>query len=210
MFGNNMVRMKRYSIFVLMMIIAIPCLNAQSVNGVPYNTKMFNSLEDRIIAENQSSSSTLINIDLVTPDQYLMEIRPFIEASFGVIDSLSLCEEDDVVCVSFSGGDYIYFLKGRVAGFDLITPRFSVAEDLFIGGLKVGLSAKTPIDMVHFRSSSDSEGDDSILYDNEMASAVNPRYNNYLYLPAYDLTLRYNVSSGVITDISLDILGSLR
>ena len=137
--------MKRFRIIPLLLLLSA-ALQAQTIGQVEYGCRIFSTGLPHIGNEHSWSED-------FTPPKMTKERRETalecIEWTFGKVVKY---EEDYGECcgmhhfwVSLESGDWVDFEEGFLEAIELNSPRFTVARELFRGGLRVGRKPGEPI-----------------------------------------------------------------
>ena len=134
--------MKRYVLILFVLLLLPGALRAQAIGQVPYGARVF------------STGLPHYENDLPeNPPMMAKETREkaleCIEWTFGKVkeyeESYGECCGLHHFSVVLEGGDVIDFEEGRLAGYQLVTPRFLVAPERMKGGLRVGRKPGPPV-----------------------------------------------------------------
>ena len=134
--------MKRYVLILFVLLLLPGALRAQAIGQVPYGARVFSTGLPRY--ENDPPE----DLPMMAKETREKALE-CIEWTFGKVkeyqEGYGECCGLHHFSVVLEGGDEIDFEEGRLAGYQLVTPRFLVAPERMKGGLRVGQKPGPPV-----------------------------------------------------------------
>ena len=129
--------MKR--IFILFLLLLPMALQAQTIGQVKYGSRVFSTgLPEDIDSYYDPETGDYIKMSKERREAAL----ECIERTFGKVASYEEmygdCQGVHIFTVTLTSGDEISFENGCLGDYTIVSPRFLVAADMIVGGLRVG------------------------------------------------------------------------